>query len=198
MAPTLFLWGQLTVVKLLGFSEYTLRLVPLVCSIASLFLFRRLAGLLLRGTALLAAFGIFAVAYPPIRYTAEAKPYGCDLFLALLMLCAVGPAGCAVRARTGWLWGLAALIAPAVGFSYPASLRRRRRQPHRRLRPLDRLPGCPIAATGTAPGSRCFPGSFNSWLVASFLRLLVVSRTAVGESNQKLMERLLAATPSRR
>ena len=86
VAPTLFLWCQLTVVRLLGFSEYTLRLVPLACSIASLFLFRHLAGLLLRGTALVATFGIFAVAYPPIRYAAEAKPYGCDLFLALLML----------------------------------------------------------------------------------------------------------------
>ena len=105
--------------RLLGFSEYTLRLVPFACSIASLFLFRHLAGLLLRGTALVATFGIFAVAYPPIRYAAEAKPYGCDLFLALVMLVDVGPLA-APAGRTGWLWGLAALIAPAVGFSYPA------------------------------------------------------------------------------
>ena len=91
VAPTLFLWCQLAVVRLLGFSEYTLRLVPFACSIASLFLFRHLAGLLLRGTALVATFGIFAVAYPPIRYAAEAKPYGCDLFLALVMLRHVGP-----------------------------------------------------------------------------------------------------------
>ena len=189
VTPTLFLWGQLTVVKLLGFSEYTLRLIPLVCSIASLFLFRRLAGLLLRGTALVATFGLFAVAYPPIRYAAEAKPYGCDLFLALLMLWML------VRwlrspGETRWLWGLAAVIAPAVGYSYPAVFVGGG---------VSLIVGY-ILWTAGRPGTVPFARSrgwlpwivFNLLMVGSFLAVLFVSRTAVGTMNQVLHAELLA------
>ena len=35
VCPILFLWAELTLVKLLGFSEWSLRLFPLVCAIAS-------------------------------------------------------------------------------------------------------------------------------------------------------------------
>ena len=172
VAPTLFLWGQLTVVKLLGFSEYTLRLLPLLSSIASLFLFRRLAGLLLRGIALVAAFGIFAVAYPPIRYAAEAKPYGGDLFLALLMLLLVvhwlrGPG------ENRWLWGLAALIAPAVGFPIPLSSS---------AAAVSLIVGYVLWTTGRRGWLPWI--AYNFLLAGSFLAVLVVSRTAVGMVNQ--------------
>jgi hypothetical protein len=119
VCPPGFLWGQLTVVRLLGFTEYALRLIPFLCGMASLFLFRRVAGRLLRGTALVLAVGIFAVGYPMVRYTAEAKPYGCDLFLALAMLAMVVE----WLRRPGedrWLWWLAALIGPILWYSYPA------------------------------------------------------------------------------
>jgi hypothetical protein len=175
VAPTLFLWGQLTVVKLLGFSEYTLRLLPLLCSLASLFLFRRLAGLLLRGTAVVAAFGLFAVAYPPIRYTAEAKPYGGDLLLALLMLWLLlrwlrSPG------QRRWLWALAALIAPAVGFSYPAIFVGGG---------VSLVVGYVLWTTGCR-GWRPWI-VFNLLLAGSFLAVLIVSRTAVGALNETLM-----------
>ncbi|MCR4411604.1 MAG: hypothetical protein NUV77_04155 [Thermoguttaceae bacterium] len=118
VAPLLFLWAQRTAVVCLGFNEYALRLVPLLFGVASLFVFRRLAQRLLRGTALVAAVALFAVSYPPIRYAAEAKQYAGDLFAALAMV------ALAVewyrRPATGWLWGLAALAPVAVGFSYPA------------------------------------------------------------------------------
>ncbi len=39
VCPLGFLWVQLTAVKLLGFNEYALRLVPLLAGLASLFLF---------------------------------------------------------------------------------------------------------------------------------------------------------------
>ncbi|MGO8691078.1 MAG: ArnT family glycosyltransferase [Thermoguttaceae bacterium] len=182
VAPTLFLWGQLTMVKLFGFSEYTLRLIPLVCSVGSLFLFRRLAGLLLRGTALLAAFGVFAVAYPPIRYTAEAKPYGGDLFLALLMLWMLvrwlrGPG------ENRWLWALAALIAPAVGYSYPAVF-------------VGGGVSLIVGHVLWTSGRRGWVPwiVFNLLLAGSFLAVLVVSRTAVGALNQTLMQSSWQAT----
>ena len=119
VAPLLFLWIELTAVKLLGFHEWSLRLFPLLCSLASLFLFHRLARLLLRGTALVLAVGIFAVTYSGLRYAAEVKPYGVDLMVSTLLLLL------AVRwwrqpDDTRWLWALAAVVPLALGLSYPA------------------------------------------------------------------------------
>jgi hypothetical protein len=119
VAPLLFLWTELTVIKLLGFSEYTLRLFPFVCGLASLALFRHLARLLFKGTAVVLAVAIFAVSYPCTRYGAEFKPYGTDLLVSLLLLTL------AVRwwrrpAEVRWLWGLTALTPVALGFSFPA------------------------------------------------------------------------------
>src|SRR4051794_34875575 len=39
ICPPLFLWSELTAVRLFGFSERSLRLVPLACSLASVVLF---------------------------------------------------------------------------------------------------------------------------------------------------------------
>ena len=57
-----------------------------MCGIGSLFVFRHLAGRLLQGIAFLLAVGVFAVAYPLIRYSAEAKPYGPDMLVSLALL----------------------------------------------------------------------------------------------------------------
>ena len=119
VAPPLFLWGQLAVVRLLGFSEWTLRLVPFLAGMASLLLFRHVAGRLLRGTALVLAVAIFAVSFPMTRYAAEAKPYGCDLCLALVML-ALAVEWLRRPDQSRWFWALAVLVGPAVGYSFPA------------------------------------------------------------------------------
>jgi hypothetical protein len=115
----LFLWVQHTVIKLFGFSELSLRLFPLVCGVASVFLFRHVTGRLLRGVPLLLAVGIFAVSYHPIRHAADAKPYASDLLTALILL---APALEWWRApqRTGWLWALAAVVPLALALSHPA------------------------------------------------------------------------------
>jgi hypothetical protein len=119
VAPLLFLWIEHTAVKLLGFNEWSLRLFPLVCSLASLFFFERLARLLLRGTALVLAVGIFAVTYSGLRYASETKPYGVDLMVSTLLL------WLAVRwwqrpSKVRWLWALTAVTPVALGISYPA------------------------------------------------------------------------------
>lgn len=119
VCPPLFLWAELTCVRLVGFSEYGLRLFPCVVSIASLFLFRHLAGLLLRGIPLVLAVAIFAVAYFPIRHGAEVKPYASDLF-ASLVLVTLACQWLAQPQRNGWLWALAGAVGVAVGLSYPA------------------------------------------------------------------------------
>ena len=85
ICPLLFLWLELTAVKLFGFNEWSLRLVPTMCSVASLFLFAHVAGRLFHGVTRLLAVAIFAVAFYPIRHGAEVKPYITDLLTALAL-----------------------------------------------------------------------------------------------------------------
>jgi hypothetical protein len=118
VCPVLFLWVQAAITRWLGFSEFSLRLFPLICSVGSLLLFRRVAGRLLHGTALVFAVGFFAVGYPLIRYACEAKPYGTDLFASIVFLFLA--VEWRQRRATGWLWALVAWTPIALGLSYPA------------------------------------------------------------------------------
>jgi len=194
VAPVLFLWGQLTFTKLLGFNEYSLRLVPFLCGLGSLFLYRHVAGKLLQGTPLVLAVGLFAVAYPMTRYAAEAKPYGCDLLIALAIL-ALTIRWLERPEQTRWLWYLAALIGPAVGYSFPAvfigggtslviawSLWSARS--HRAL-------------SGGSDLQRAEPNEYRRWLawmvfnavlLAGVVAILTVSRHAVDAATQQNME----------
>ncbi len=117
VAPVGFLWIELAVVRLLGFSEMSLRLFPALCGIASVFLFRRVAGWLLHGVPLLFAVAIFAVAYYPVRYSAEVKPYGSDAFLSLLLF-SLTIKWWNAPGETRWLWCLAGLAPLALSLSF--------------------------------------------------------------------------------
>jgi hypothetical protein len=121
VSPLLFRFVMLTAVRVFGFSEMSLRLFPFVCGVASVVLFRHVAGRILGGVPLLLAVGIFAVSAWPLRYVAEVKPYASDLLVALALLAA------AIEwrrdtGRVGWLWALAAGVPVAVGLSFPAVL----------------------------------------------------------------------------
>ena len=119
VCPILFLWAELAVVKLLGFSEWSLRLFPLGCALAGVALFRHVASRVVRGAPLLMAVAIFAVSYHPIRHAADVKPYASDL-LASLALLAAALEWLRAPERTGWMWGLAAVAPVAVALSHPA------------------------------------------------------------------------------
>jgi hypothetical protein len=119
VCPILFLWAELTVVKLMGFSEWSLRLFPLGCAVASVVLFRHAAGRVVGGVALLMAVAIFAVSYHPIRHAADVKPYASDL-LASLVLLAAALEWLRAQDRSGWMWALAAVVPFAIGLSHPA------------------------------------------------------------------------------
>lgn len=121
VAPVLFLVIELATVKLLGFTELTLRLFPFVCGVLSVPLFRHVAGRVLGGVPLLLAVAVFAVSGWPLRYVAEVKPYASDLFVALMVL-ALGVEWWRRPDRVGWLWLLAAWGPIAVGLSFPALL----------------------------------------------------------------------------
>lgn len=119
VAPPLFLWIELGIVKLLGFSELTLRLFPFACSLASLFVFRHLAGRLLRGLPLLLAFAIFACSYSGTRYAAEAKQYASDQLVSLILLSLAVACWRKPEGRSRW-WALVLFTPLAIGLSYPA------------------------------------------------------------------------------
>ncbi len=119
VCPILFLWIELTVVRLFGFSEWSLRLFPALCGLASMVLFRHLATRLLRGIPLLLAVGIFATSVSPIRHSAEVKPYASDLFAALILL-ATAVEWRRSPDRSRYWWVLAAIVPVLLGLSYPS------------------------------------------------------------------------------
>jgi len=90
VAPPGFLLVEKLAVLALGGSELALRLFPFLCSVAGVFLFRRLAERTLDGVAVPFAVALFAIGLPFIKYAAEVKQYGVDATAAIvLMLLAV-------------------------------------------------------------------------------------------------------------
>jgi hypothetical protein len=86
VAPLLFLWGELTSLRLFGASELSMRLLPFLAGMASLFLFWRLARATLPPLARTLAVSFLAVAIWPVSMGAFTKPYSLDLFMSLLLL----------------------------------------------------------------------------------------------------------------
>ena len=190
MAPPLFLFAQLAAVKALGFNEWALRLLPFLCSVGGLLLFARLAVRLAPGRAATLAVGLFAVAYPGVRYAAEAKQYASDTLVALILL------SLAVQwrqtGRTRWLWAAAAFAPVAIGVSYPAafvcggvSLALLAELWARRgggLAGLKRLPG---ALTTPAAGAWV---AFNLATAGAFLAVLLTAAKAQAGSDLDFMQ----------
>jgi 4-amino-4-deoxy-L-arabinose transferase-like glycosyltransferase len=119
VCPILFLWCELAAVKLLGFSEWSLRLFPLVCAIASVVVFRHVAGRVMRGLPLLLAVAIFATSFHPILHAADVKPYASDLLAALILL-AIAVEWWRAPEEAGWMWAMAAMAPVALALSHPA------------------------------------------------------------------------------
>ncbi len=119
VAPPLFLFTEKLILNILGMSEWSIRLFPQLCSIASLLLFRSIAGRLLKPTAYVFAFSIFAVSYWILRYSSEIKPYALDLLLSLIFIYLA----CQWRdapARLHVLVSLCFLAFICFSFSYPS------------------------------------------------------------------------------
>jgi hypothetical protein len=119
VSPVLFLAIELTAVRLLGFSEWSLRLFPTLCALASVLLFRHLAARLLRGVPLLLAVAILATSFYPIRHGAEVKPYASDLLASLVLLVLAVEWWCSPHRVRAW-WVMAAVVPILLALSYPA------------------------------------------------------------------------------
>lgn len=118
VAPPGYLVVSRLAVLALGPNEYALRLFPLLCSLAALPLFGRLAMRLLRPGAAVLAIALFTLTSGLILYAAEAKQYAVDLLVALVI------SGLALRRLDGESRGQTAALTVvgvlAVWFSQPA------------------------------------------------------------------------------
>jgi hypothetical protein len=70
-------------IQIFSYSEYTLRLFPLLFGIISLFLFYRISKHYIRPKAVPAALFLFAISDPLVLFSSELKPYSCDITIAL-------------------------------------------------------------------------------------------------------------------
>ena len=73
------MWIQETMTVVFGFTEYSLRLIPVLSASATVLLMRHVARRLFPDTPALFAVALFAVSYYPVRHGAELKPYATDL-----------------------------------------------------------------------------------------------------------------------
>jgi hypothetical protein len=120
VCPIGFLWLEKAIVDAFGFSEPTLRLAPLLCGVAALVLFDRLAARAMPGPPRLLATAILAVSYHPIRLAAEAKPYASDLLVAVALIL-LAWRWLEDRGRVGRLWALAGFAPAALAMSHPSA-----------------------------------------------------------------------------
>jgi hypothetical protein len=120
IVPLVFMWLELAISRLLGLSEWALRLLPTLASLAALLLFWRFSQRVLPGRAALLATGIFAAAYYVVRHGAELKPYSTDLLISLGLTMLAWRVF--ERPGVAWRWVLLILAAgSAVWCSYPAA-----------------------------------------------------------------------------
>jgi len=86
VAPRGFLVVEKAAVEAFGRNELALRLFPVLCAVAAVFLFRRLAQRSLDGLAAPFALALFAIGVPFINYGAQVKQYSVDVTATILLL----------------------------------------------------------------------------------------------------------------
>jgi hypothetical protein len=120
LAPPGFLAAERFLIGLFGASPYVTRLIPLMCGLAALFLFRRLVERLLEPTAAVVAMVLFAFSDDLIYYSNELKPYSVDLALGLglTLLTLAEPRDPPDRRRP---WTLATLAVASPWLSFPSA-----------------------------------------------------------------------------
>ena len=119
-APIGFLLLEKWAVDLLGAGEYSLRLLPLLASFASLLLFYKLVKSVLSPLAGIIALSLFAICPSLVYYSSEVKQYSSDVAVALLIYFL------AIRGtQAEWRLGQSALLglvgAIAVWMSHPSA-----------------------------------------------------------------------------
>ena len=119
-APVGFLLLEKLVTHAFGNVDLSLRLIPLIAGLASLFLFWKVARLYLRLNAVPVAMALFALCAPLILFSSEVKPYSTDVAISLVLLWA-GKNMTESTLEWRQVLGFGLLGAVAIWFSFPAS-----------------------------------------------------------------------------
>jgi len=85
-APIGFLWSVKAMVLLFGKKEMALRLFPLLCGLAALFVFLPVARYFLKSVGILTALGMLCFAPPLVYHAVEIKQYGSEMLATILCL----------------------------------------------------------------------------------------------------------------
>jgi hypothetical protein len=121
-APVGFLLTEGIVTRVLGFSEYALRLFPLVCGLLSVPAFVWLARRTLARAAAPLAILLFVVADALVYYSSELKPYETDVAASLgLLIAGVFLAEHAARLTATSALALALVSFGLIALSFPAA-----------------------------------------------------------------------------
>lgn len=118
-SPVGFLLIEGVIAKVLGYSEYALRLFPLACGILSVPLFAWLARRTVSTAAAPFAILLFVVADGLIYYSSEVKPYETDVTVAVCLLAAGAllTDDAAPRIRSAAIISVAGLVLVTLSFS---------------------------------------------------------------------------------
>lgn len=120
MAPIGFLIIERAIASLVGSRNMVLRVLPLACGIGALFLFRRVARMILPRRAALIALVLFAFSDDLIYYSSEFKPYSLDVLVGLAITLAT-LAALGRRPTVRLVVWLSVLAAAAPWFSFPSA-----------------------------------------------------------------------------
>ncbi|TWT46144.1 hypothetical protein RAS1_25920 [Phycisphaerae bacterium RAS1] len=119
IVPLMFMWGELFFARLLGLSDWALRLFPSIAGGLALILFARFSSRVLPPAAALLAIGFLAAATYPVRHSAEVKPYAQDMLISLACTMLGWRVYLRPTCRAGWA-GLLLLAAAGVWWSLPS------------------------------------------------------------------------------
>lgn len=120
IVPLGFMWLEMAITRVLGFSERALRLLPFVIGVVSMLVFWRFAVKTFGRSAGLLAVGIFAASYYPVRHATEVKPYASDLLASLVLTWLAWNVCRQPRVISRWLL-LTGAAAFSIWLSYPAA-----------------------------------------------------------------------------
>ena len=120
IAPLGFMWAELAISRLLGVSDWSLRLLPWLSGMGAFLLFWRFAANVLDRRAALLATAILAASYYVVRHGAEIKPYAGDLVISLILTCLAWSVSRHPRSVGRWT-ALTTAASLSVWMSFPAA-----------------------------------------------------------------------------
>ncbi|MGD8563843.1 MAG: glycosyltransferase family 39 protein [Desulfarculaceae bacterium] len=118
IAPVGYLWSQRAIAQMLGYSEWSLRLGPLLASLAGMILFYHFTRKVLSRWEAMLSVGFFASTYWLVRYAAEVRHFSLDVLVSLTLLILAHEVWSRPQRAAAWL-PLIGASTMGVWLSYP-------------------------------------------------------------------------------